>query len=243
MTLTPRQSEILKAIIEEYIESAQPIASVELVERRGLGVSGATVRNIMSALVRQGYLRMLHVSSGRTPTDVAYRYYITELMDHNPEVSVIDELNLKQKVLETRFETERMLKKSVDALSESTNMLAFALTSDEFITYTGASKILDLPEFYEIDATKSVLRFVDDYRLARSVVEKHIVNPGAVSVLIGREIGLANMDSVSIVFSMVRTSSRNIYFGVIGPARMQYQKTIPLVRYMAGVIGDIAGTL
>ena len=105
MPLTTRQNEILKAIIEEHIECAQPIASIELVKKRGLRVCGATVRNIMSDLVKLGYLKMVHVSSGRTPTDRAYRHYISELMSED-ELSVLEEVAIKQKIMSERYELE-----------------------------------------------------------------------------------------------------------------------------------------
>lgn len=241
MALTNRQSEILKAIIEEHIECAQPIASVELVEKRGLSVSGATVRNVMADLVDQGFLDMLHVSSGRTPTDAAYRYYITELMDED-EISVLDELALKQKIWEERFEVARLLRNTAVALSEATGSLAISLSEDGFITYAGTSRILDIPEFYEIDVTKSVLKMVDDYELARSILAK-TPDPSGVTVLIGREIGLANMEPVSVVSSRTQIADKECFLGVIGPARIKYHKVIPFVRYTSQILKEVGQNL
>ena len=116
MVLTRRQADILKAIIEEYMESAQPIASVELVAKRHLTLSGATVRNVMADLVRNGFLEMMHVSSGRTPTDRAYRFYINDLMEEEP-ISVLQEMTLKQKIWDNRDETQTLLRSAAEALS------------------------------------------------------------------------------------------------------------------------------
>jgi heat-inducible transcriptional repressor len=70
----------LRAVIREYIATAEPVASVALVRRYGLGVSSATVRNELAALEEMGLLTHPHTSAGRVPTDLGYRYFIENLM-------------------------------------------------------------------------------------------------------------------------------------------------------------------
>jgi heat-inducible transcriptional repressor len=74
--LDDRKSAILRAIVEEYIGSAQPVGSQTIAQTRDLGVSAATVRNEMSALERDGYIAQPHTSAGRIPTDKGYRFYV-----------------------------------------------------------------------------------------------------------------------------------------------------------------------
>lgn len=69
MDLGERQKIILALVIRDYIENAQPIGSKTLVDRYGLSISSATVRNEMSALTEAGLLRQLHTSAGREPTE------------------------------------------------------------------------------------------------------------------------------------------------------------------------------
>jgi heat-inducible transcriptional repressor len=76
-----RKGEILRAIVEEYIESAQPVGSKTIAGSRGLGVSPATIRNEMGALERDGYIVQPHTSAGRVPTDLGYRYYVDHFAD------------------------------------------------------------------------------------------------------------------------------------------------------------------
>lgn len=78
--LGERQREILRAVIREYIGSAQPVASATLVQRYRLEVSPATVRNELAALEDAGLLTHPHTSAGRIPTDLGYRYFIESLM-------------------------------------------------------------------------------------------------------------------------------------------------------------------
>src|SRR6266498_4840963 len=75
-----RRLAVLRAIVEDYVATEEPVGSKALVERHGLGVSPATVRNEMAALEDDGYIAQPHTSAGRVPTDLGYRYYVEVLM-------------------------------------------------------------------------------------------------------------------------------------------------------------------
>ena len=77
--LDERKSAILRAVVKEYIETAQPVASAHVARLGDLGVSSATVRNEMAVLEREGYLVHPHTSAGRIPTDKGYRFYVDRL--------------------------------------------------------------------------------------------------------------------------------------------------------------------
>jgi heat-inducible transcriptional repressor len=81
--LTERQKLILALVIRDYIETAQPIGSIRLVDHYQLDVSSATVRNEMVSLTDMGYLRQPHTSAGRIPTEEGYRYFVRQLMGHS----------------------------------------------------------------------------------------------------------------------------------------------------------------
>src|ERR1041384_46750 len=76
-----RKAEILKAIVEEYVATGQPVGSQTVARTRALNVSSATVRNEMTVLEREGYLTHPHTSAGRIPTDKGYRFYADTLID------------------------------------------------------------------------------------------------------------------------------------------------------------------
>lgn len=86
-----RKEQILKAIIKEYIFGAEPVSSKTIVNRYGLNVSSATIRNEMAALETLGYIKQPHISSGRVPAASGYRYYVDFLMG---EDDIIEEYNL-----------------------------------------------------------------------------------------------------------------------------------------------------
>src|SRR3954467_6713170 len=82
--LNERERRVLEAVIQTYVETAQPAGSRSLAHKFGLGVSPATIRNTMSDLEEKGYLFHPHASAGRVPTDVAYRVYVDSLIPIKP---------------------------------------------------------------------------------------------------------------------------------------------------------------
>lgn len=83
--LNERRRLILRSLVEEYVQSAQPVASRSLVARYDLGCSPATVRNDLAALEETGHVRQPHVSAGRVPTDLGYRAFVDSMMDDSAE--------------------------------------------------------------------------------------------------------------------------------------------------------------
>ena len=84
MTLDDRKLDVLRAIVEDYVETQEPVGSKALVERHNLRVSPATVRNDMAVLEEEGYLRQPHTSAGRVPTDKGYRLFVDRLTRIKP---------------------------------------------------------------------------------------------------------------------------------------------------------------
>ena len=79
--LSERTRRVLAVLVREYIDSGEPVASAAVCRRAGLGVSSATVRNILAQLEDMGYVSQPHTSAGRIPTDLGYRYYVDMLLD------------------------------------------------------------------------------------------------------------------------------------------------------------------
>ena len=80
MTLTPRMIDILKAIVDEFVATAEPVGSKTLVDKYRLPYSSATIRNDMAILETMGYLEKPHTSAGRIPSNKGYQYYCEHLL-------------------------------------------------------------------------------------------------------------------------------------------------------------------
>ena len=79
-----RKLAVLRAIVEDYVPTQEPVGSKALVERHRLGVSPATVRNDMAALEEEGFITQPHTSAGRIPTDKGYRLFVDRLSQVKP---------------------------------------------------------------------------------------------------------------------------------------------------------------
>ena len=118
--LSSRQEEILRRVIEEYVEFGNPIGSKTLVERTGIGAAASTVRNDLAVLEEQGLLMHPHTSAGRLPTDSGYRYYVDrvlETLDPRPA-------DLRLDLSDAANEVDGALRATTDALSQVTHLLA-----------------------------------------------------------------------------------------------------------------------
>ncbi len=122
-----RRDEILRALVEEHIRTGEPVSSRAVLEATGLGVSGATVRNDLAALERDGYAVQPHTSAGRVPTAKAYRYYVDHLSP--PRLRAAAQNRIAGFFSSVQLELGRLLKATADLLSEMTHFPAVAVSA------------------------------------------------------------------------------------------------------------------
>ena len=240
--LTERQTKILKSIIEEYIESAEPVGSETLEKKCELGVSPATIRNEMAALTKAGFLKQFHTSAGRVPTKEAFKFYASQLVEEK-QLSVADEVAAKEKVWDARFDFDHLMKEAVKALAEKTQSLAVATTDDGDIYHAGYAHILEAPEFYDIDITRTVLSLLDENDAIKNLFKKAF-GDGPIHLLLGDELGYDFLDPCGMIFTQFQAGSKKGgCLGVIGPSRFNYALVIPTVRYFGGLIEELVQNL
>ncbi len=233
--ITDRQKALLKAIIEEYIDSAEPVGS-EVIERKySLGVSPATIRIEMSKLTEAGFLRQPHTSAGRIPTSIGMRLYVNELMKEK-QLPVAAEVSIKEKLMSERLQHARMVKEAVKALAQRCGMLGLAVEEDGQIYYAGAANILDWPEFYDIDVARFVLSLFDEFpRLQEIIGRAHGAEP--IHILFGEDMEFENLRTTGFVFTRYEAAPGGVV-GVIGPARMNFSLVLPYVKYVRNLIEE-----
>ena len=125
--LSDRERRVLEAVIQSYVETAEPAGSLTISRRFGLGVSPATIRNTMSDLEEKGYLSHPHTSAGRVPTDVAYRLYVDSLMRVAPIASPDREKLAEQLSAGGGSTIETILRRAAQSLSVLTQELGMAV--------------------------------------------------------------------------------------------------------------------
>jgi heat-inducible transcriptional repressor len=235
--LTDRQKKILKAIIEEYIETAEPVGSESLEKKYSFGVSPATVRNEMARLTKQGYLKQPHTSAGRIPTPIGFKFYINQLMEEK-KMPVTEEVAAKEKVWDWRHDFSRLLREATKSLAEQTRYLAVSAADKGEVYHAGSANILDIPEFYDIDVTRTVLSMLDEFEKLELLFTRSF-SEDPVKVLLGDELGYEYLEPCGLVFTHFKTPRHKGSLGVIGPLRFNFPRVIPIVRYYGDLISGV----
>lgn len=331
--LTERRATILGLVVREYVQTAEPVSSKALVDRRGLDVSSATVRNEMARLEDEGYITHPHTSAGRIPSDLGYRTYVQSLMAEEPVgvdeqrtithqlhqvsgaldewlsltatilagavgnvavvtrpravtvgrlrhlqlvelsgdtallVAVMDDGRLRQRLVSLRTPAtqaqlqERAMRLTIQlagmdapsvrlAAGEMTDAddASIARATAELVdehrgaeeTYLdGLSRALRQPEFADPDRMLDAVARLQAYRL-RSLLEGATdAQPGETRVVIGSELAADEMQDWSVVIARYGDTDAAGTVAVVGPTRMAYERTIPRVRYIASLMGQL----
>ena len=191
--LSDRQKLILKAIIEDYVTSNEPVGSKALTEKPYLDFSSATIRYDMQDLEEKGYLEKTHTSSGRIPSQTGYRYYVDHLIIRDEQV--LEYFKYLDEILDNKkLAKEDALKKLADFLSELTGYYTIILGSSAdfakvkkmeivplsnteavmlIVTNTGQvqSQRITIPEGYNQDDLLKIIEMFDNAMYNHSVYE------------------------------------------------------------------------
>ena len=237
--LTARQVDILKSLIEEYIDTAEAVGSETLEKKHNLSASPATIRNEMVRLTDLGYLKKPHVSAGRVPTAEGMKFYVTQLMKEK-ELSVAEEVSLKEKVWDLREQEREFLKEVTRTLADRTKALAVATTNDGDLFCAGYANILDMPEFFDIDLTKNLLAAIDEAEFFQNLFLGQ-ADDEDIHILLGEELGPKLNGPFGFVYTKYHTAMNlKGEIGVLGPSRLNYNYVVPTVRYFGDLIAEIA---
>jgi heat-inducible transcriptional repressor len=120
--LDERKLEVLRAIVEDFVSTNEPVGSKHLVEKHNIGVSPATIRNDMSALEDEGYIAQPHTSAGRVPTDKGYRLFVDRLSSVKPLTGA--ERRAIQTFLEGAVDLDEVVRRTVRLLAQLTRQVA-----------------------------------------------------------------------------------------------------------------------
>src|SRR6266699_66420 len=189
-SLNERERQVLEAVIETYVETAEPAGSRTISKKFGHTLSAATIRNTMSDLEEKGYLYHPHTSAGRIPTDLAYRVYVNSLM-HPPRVSASESHHIREELVSERNAVDQILARAAQVLGVLTKELGVAAgpTLDEAVLerlelLQVSSERLLLVLTLKSGAVRTIFVEVPAQMAAAAVVEVAVV-------LIGRLAGLA----------------------------------------------------
>lgn len=238
--LTARQVQILRAIIEEFIGTAEPVGSDTIDKKYQIGVSPATIRNEMVELTDKGYLGKPHSSAGRTPTPMAMKLYVNELMKER-ELSVADEVSAKEKMWKSRDEVELLMYEATKVLAERSHALGLAMSDERRLYHAGYANLLQMPEFYDIDVMRQVLKLIEEVSLMEEIFDfGNSENP--IHVVYGAELGNRHLQPIGLIYTTVELDNHTFQLGVLGSSRFDYPYIIPMLKYFRGLIRELVTT-
>ncbi len=343
--LSERRQAILKIIVQEYVETARPVASETIARRSGLGVSSATIRNEMAALEEMGYIQQLHTSAGRAPSEQGYRFYVEHLMDEQA-LTVAEQRTITHQFHQANLDLSQWLRLAAAVLAQSVQNAAVVTAprarnarfkhleliaihdtlvllvavfdggavqqqmfvparpvmqdelsemagrlnrmlegrslaapgevqaSDEAaveaqaieivermmrsldeqsqadVFVDGLSQILSQPEFSRAprggeagpSSALQVVQLMQQGLLFNELI-RQIATSDGMQIIIGGSGGREEMRQISLVLSRYGTSAIGGLLGVLGPTRMHYGRAVSVVRYVSGILSEMATEL
>jgi transcriptional regulator of heat shock response len=232
-----RRLEILRAIVDEYVQTQEPVGSKAIAEKNVFGISPATIRNEMALLEEEGLITQPHTSAGRIPTDRGYRLFVDKLATVKPLS------NAERRAIETFLseanDLDQLMKRSAKLLADITKQVAvvkYPVTNDsqgrELMAISGTA---NLARSGDGNSLSNVLEALEE-----QVVLLRLLNDAqqTVHVTIGSEQPDANLQSTSLVTVGYGIEANPLgAVGVLGPTRMDYAGSMAAVSAVARYIG------
>ncbi|HSX49022.1 MAG TPA: hypothetical protein VLE44_02075 [Candidatus Saccharimonadales bacterium] len=236
-SLTSRQTQILKAIVDEYIATASAVGSASLDKKYNLGVSPATIRAEMVDLTRMKYLSQPHTSAGRVPTPMAMKFYINQLMEEK-QLGVAEEVRTKEDVWDARNDFDTLMNEATQVLANKTHSLAIAATEDGETWKAGMKNIFDDPEFSDILVCQNLFSMLEEVDSLHDLLFERITGLNPVEVLFGAELSWPTLNDLGVVATRFTIKGRQGAIGIVGPFR-RTPSVIPNVRYIGNLIQEL----
>lgn len=222
--LMDRRYEILRAIVQQFIETAEPVGSKSIVLGYHLSVSPATVRNEMMWLEEEGLIEQPYTSAGRVPTDLGYRLFVDKMLEDVKERK--EALTVFEKVLKS-YHLQKAREKLYDAVSilaQATQNASFATLPDNKRTfYVGISNVLKQPEFmHDPMLASQVIEVLEDNNRFVATLRTLPIDEDEIRIFIGRENLLKQIQSCSLIVVKYDFDGNDGFTGLLGPKRMRY---------------------
>lgn len=245
--MTSRQEALLASIIKEYIETAEPVSSKLLEEMGFFGLCSATIRAEMNELEELGYLVQLYTSSGRVPTDKAYRFYVDNLNRRNAEGLREEEIRsgyktkIKTAIYRAGVDPRKINRAVAQTLSDlSENLVITAIEERQDFFKAGLSSLFELPEFHEFDRVFRLTSFFDEFESIFDQLEREFWDED-IKIFIGRENPVRDIKDETVMlarYNLPRHLRGSLT--LVGPTRMDYGKNIGLIKFTTEELNKLA---
>ena len=232
---TDRRLEILRAIVDEYVETQEPVGSKAIAEKRALGISPATIRNEMAVLEEEGFITQPHTSAGRIPTDRGYRLFVDKLSAVKPLSTA--ERRAIETFLEGAHDLDEVVKRSAKLLADITKQVAVVKypkigdsSGREMMAISGTANLALSGEDLGPALSPILEALEEQVVLLRLLSDAH----PTVHVTIGSEQQDMNLQTTSLVTVGYGSDAS---LGILGPTRMDYAGSMAAVSAVARYVG------
>ena len=226
-----RRTQVLAAIVQHFVTTAEPVGSNTIIVSYKFEVSPATIRHEMATLEKEGLIFQPHTSSGRVPTELGYRKFVEEIADYGSATIKA------QKLLESVW-AEYSAEKAKEKIYDAVNILARACNNVSFATipnsprtfFLGLSNVLKQPEFQQdpFRASQVVEMLENDDNFLNTLSQLSVDEEP--QIFIGQENIIAQIQSCSIVVCKYRVGDYEGVLGILGPTRMDYPFCVAMLQ-------------
>ncbi|MBW7955080.1 hypothetical protein H3C61_04680 [Candidatus Gracilibacteria bacterium] len=226
--LTQRNIDILKIIVEEFLQTGEVLGSKALLKKYDLGVSSATVRNDMALLEELNLIYQPYNSAGRLPTTKGLRAFINYLMQQSPSYFINERVsNFDKNDIKT---LENFIYNLTKELSSKTNEIAFFVSPENSILeYNGVSNFLQNNIKSLGESIFLIIKMLEDKQNFINFIENLPLSHG-VNIFIGEENIISFLKDYSIILKPINIGGKVSYIGIIGGLKMNYFFNISAVK-------------
>lgn len=230
--ITERQKEVLRTIIKEYVKTAQPVSSQLLAEKYGFEICPSMLRIELQNLTKLGFLRQPHTSSGRVPTDRAYRLFVNELLEKGVQEKENDRIKEFMAQRRNKIDAFYDLTRFLSDLSSS--FISFHLLKRRVFLQAGLDELLKTPEFMDQEFVFEFLNFIEGIEeKVRGMNIEH-----QVTIYIGEE-NPYKVRSLSMICSECDLKdNEKAIISLVGPKRMDYNRNIKIINSLNKVLEE-----
>ena len=222
--MKPRTLQILQTLIEDFIETANPIASKKLIQSGKLEVSSATIRNEFALLEEIGLIRSPHISAGKIPTQKGYRFFVDEFCKEDAT-----EAQLISSIFDKHLETYK-LEKSKEVLFDGLRLMAQLSSNVAFCTitndrtfYLGLSNVLRCPEYVSNpEQAAQIVEILEGRERFQQLLSSLNLPADEIKIFIGEENLLEEIASCTLILTPFTRGNIKGNIGILGPMRMRY---------------------
>lgn len=232
IALKNRSACILKALINEYIRTGEPVASEVLNSKYNIGVSPATIRNDFVILTEKGFLYKPYISSGRIPTDKGWRFFIESIFEEEYESLEVWENKIRNQLPRIRLDIHKLL----SILSEKSRSFCFCYLIKENEVFKLGFKYIfaDIEEeqLLTFEFLRQIAESLETLDEKLKTINRTNEN---LQILIGRKNPFIKSDQFSSLINIISQPKKAVV-GILGPKRMPYKRNIAILKAVSALI-------